>query len=231
MKSVTRILFYLHALSRMPATVLGKSSAAACILSGALGLTAPLIGHAQRILMCKDASGRTVTADRPMPECADRAVRELDRNGIVRREIPAPLTAEQKRQKKMEEEKARAEQAAAAEQKQQDRAIMDRYRNEGEIAIARERTVELVREQSRREAVALAAAQAQRKDALTELGRLKNPKATPPAVQRKLDESSQAMLDAQNKMRDYEAEIVLINAQYNATLKRFQELGGATAAR
>jgi len=219
MKSVKRILFY------------PKMGGAGGILLGALMLSAPLAAHAQKILMCKDAAGRTYTSDRPMPECADRAVRELDRNGIVRRVIPAPLTAEQKHQKQVEEEKIRADEIAAADQKQNDRAIMDRYRNEGEIGIARERTVDLVREQSRREAAALAAAETRRKDVQFEIGRLKDKKAVSPALQSKLDESDQAILNAKKKMQDYEAEIAQINAKYDATLKRYRELGGATAAK
>src|SRR5215218_3192456 len=76
--------------------------------------------QAQKIFICKDAHGRTFTADRPIQECMGRAVKEMDRNGIVRREIPAPLTAEQRRQKELEEEKRKAEEQAAAEQKQAD---------------------------------------------------------------------------------------------------------------
>jgi hypothetical protein len=211
--------------------ICGKGCATGGILLGSLMLLAPLTAHAQKILMCKDASGRTFTSDRPMPECADRAVRELDRNGMVRRVIPAPLTAEQKRQKQLEEEKIRADEIAAAEQKQNDRAIMDRYRSEGEIGIARARTVDLVREQVKREASALAAAETRRKDAQTEIVRLKDKKAVPAALQSKLDESELAILDAKKKMHDYETEIAQINIKYDATLKRYRELGSATAAR
>src|SRR3979411_410717 len=133
MKRAMRIVFYLSAL--MPLTV-----------------------NAQ-IIMCKDVSGRTFTSDYPIPECIDRPAREFGRNGVLKREIPAPLTAEQKRQQQLDEEKRKAEEAAAAEQKQIDRAILSRYRNEGEIELARKRTLDLVEEKIKRETVALAAAE------------------------------------------------------------------------
>ncbi len=229
MKSVARMLFYSATFGKISGAASGKGNAVKGILSCALMILAPPAAQAQKILMCKDASGRTLSSDRPMPECADHAVRELDGNGLVRRVIPAPLTAEQKRQKQLEEEKIKAGEIAAAEQKQNDRAIMDRYRNEGEIGAARERTVDLVREQAGREAIALAAAETRRKDTQTEIGRLKNKKTVPAALQRRLDESELAILDAKKKMQDYEAEIAQINAKYDATLKRYRELGGGTA--
>ena len=45
------------------------------------------------IFMCKDASGRTITSDRPIPECAERTVWEYGNTGSLKREIAAPLTA------------------------------------------------------------------------------------------------------------------------------------------
>ncbi|MDB5761519.1 MAG: hypothetical protein JWQ21_514, partial [Herminiimonas sp.] len=195
MKNKTGILFYLLAL-------------------------APLTVHAQKIFMCKDASGRTLTSDRPIPECADRAVREFDKNGIVRHDIAAPLTAEQKRQKQLEEEKRKADEAAAAEQKQNDRAIVARYRNEEDIAIARKRTVDLVQEQIKREAITLAAAEKRRKDLQAEAELPKNKKAAPPGLQRNLDEADQAVRDQKKKIQDYEAEAAQINGKFDATLKR-----------
>ena len=57
----------------------------------------------QTIYMCKDATGKTITSDRPIPECADRAVKELDKNGVIRREVSAPPTAEEKKQAKLDQ--------------------------------------------------------------------------------------------------------------------------------
>ena len=77
--------------------------------------------HAQKIYMCKDESGRTLTSDRPIPECEGRAIREFDKGGMVKRDIPPPPTAEQKRQMPIDDDKRKAEAEAADERRRADR--------------------------------------------------------------------------------------------------------------
>lgn len=192
---------------------------------------APLSVHAQKIYMCKDASGRTLTSDRPIPECADRAVRELDSSGITRRDIAAPLTAAQKRQKQAEEEKRKAGEAAAAEQKQTDHAIMARYRNDADVGTARKRTLDIVQEQMKRELASLAVAEKAYKGSQAEIGLIKNKKDVPAGLQRKLEEFEQAVRNGKKKIQEQEIEIAQINAKYDAELARFRELSGTAAAK
>jgi hypothetical protein len=194
-----------------------------------ISMLLPMAAHAQKIFMCKDASGKTLTSDRPIPECANRAMRELDKNGIVRREIAAPLTAEQKRQKELEEERLKAEAAAAEEQKQADRAMLARYRNEKDIDVARRRTLDLVQEQSKREMETLAAAEKDKKDVQQKIDRGGNKKPVPPVLQARLTEADQSIASAQKKIAAYQAEEAQINLKFDATLKRYRELTGSSA--
>jgi hypothetical protein len=188
------------------------------------------LAQAQKIYMCKDATGRTLTSDRPIPECADRTVKEMDRNGMVRREIAPPLTAEQKRQKQAEEEKRTAEAAAAAEQKQADRAIQARYRSESDIEVARKRTADVVYEQIKRESAALAAAEKRKKDAQAEAAQVKGRKDMSPAMARKLEEADQAVSGSRKKIQEYEAEVAQVDEKFAATLKRYRELNAANSS-
>lgn len=191
----------------------------------------PVLAHAQAaIYICKDASGKTFTSDRLLPECAGRAVREMDKNGMVRREIPAPLTAEQKRQKKLEDERLKAEATAAEEQRQVDRAMLARYRNEGDIEIARKRTLELVNDQVRRESDALAAAEKERKDVQQKIAQASNKKPVPQSLQTKLAEADQSIVAIKKKLAVYENEEAQIHQRFDATLKRYRELTGGTAS-
>jgi hypothetical protein len=93
--------------------------------------------HAQGIYTCVDASGRRLTADRPIPECLGRDQQELNSNGTVRRRLPPSLTpAEQA----VADEKARAieeEQRLAAEARRRDRALKSRYPDEASHQAAR----------------------------------------------------------------------------------------------
>ena len=133
-------------------------------------LLAPALAHAQaKIYICKDAAGRTLTSDRPIAECSNRPVREVDKSGITRREIPAPLTPEEKQQQAREEAARRAEQLAAQERRHADRALLARFHSEEEIISSGQRNVLLVQENVKREALLLAAAEKRQQAAEDEL--------------------------------------------------------------
>lgn len=123
-------------------------------LGALLASLTPLTAQAQ-IYICKDAAGRTLTADRPLPECANRSTRELDRSGITRRETAAPLSPEQRRERQAQEEKQRIIAAGIEERRLYDRALMTRYRSYSDIAIARQRAISLLEDQRRIDTSAL----------------------------------------------------------------------------
>ena len=123
----------------------------------------PLYSQAQ-IFTCKDDAGRTISADRPIPECAHRPMREISREGWVKREIPAPLTAEQKRQLQLQDEQRKNQQAALEDQRQYDRVLMLRYSSEASIEAARRRELQLQQEK-REEAARLVSSDAERRSA------------------------------------------------------------------
>jgi hypothetical protein len=183
-----------------------------------------------QIYMCKDASGRTLTSDRPIPECAGRPLREYDRKGIPRRDILPPPTPEQKRELQLQEEKRRHEELAAEEQRKSDRAMRFRYRNEGEIEVARKRAVDGIREQIRRETGALAAVEKRRQGAQAEVDsyRKKN-EAAPADLQRSLNDADRAVGESKKMIADHEAEIVAVNARHDETLKRYRAIAGTAA--
>lgn len=200
-----------------------KTSAVLC------GMLVSCAAHAE-IYMCKDASGRTLTSDRPIPECSDRALKVFGNNGIVRREIPAPLTAEQKRQKELDEEKRKAEVAAAEEQKRQDRALLARFKSEADIEAVRKRDQEMFHDQIKREQVSIAAAEKRLQEGRAEAAKHKDAKALPARLQQKIDESQQSIDDSKKLIAAHEAEIAQIGAKFDQTLKRFRELKGSTQA-
>jgi len=183
-------------------------------------------GHAQ-IFMCKDAAGHTLTSDRPIPECADRVMRELDNRGMVRHEIAPPMTAEQKRQQQADEAKRKADQAAAQEQKRNDRVIRLRYRSEADIEAARKRSLAPLQDKLQREKASLAAGQAERQHAQSAAdAHQRSDAAVPPASQHEL-----AAAASQKVIEECEAEIEHINAHFDQTLQRYRELKQATASK
>ncbi|HEY8102134.1 MAG TPA: DUF4124 domain-containing protein [Burkholderiaceae bacterium] len=191
-----------------------------------------LIGsaHAQ-IYMCKDAAGKTITSDRPIQECTG-AVREFGKDGQLKRTIPAPLTAEQKKQKQIEDEKQKAEAAAAAEQRRQDRAMLTRYSNEFEINAARKRLLDQEQEQVKRENISVADTEKQLAAANDEMTSYKLKNTKPPStLTHKIDIAQTAIQDSQRSIKDHEEQIAQINLKFDETLKRFRELTTPTASK
>lgn len=192
---------------------------------GLLCLLAPALAMAQaRIYVCKDGAGRTLSSDRPIAECSTRPMREMDKNGITRREIAAPLTPEEKEKNEQEARARRAEELAAVEQRRNDAAILSRFRSEDDIIAAGRRNVTIVQENVRRERQVLAAAEKRQQAAEADLARLPAGEPRPAYLRQRLEESDQAVNGSRRRLDDYEAEILLINTRTEATLARFREL-------
>jgi hypothetical protein len=194
-------------------------------------LLAPALAHAQaKIYICKDAAGRTLTSDRPIAECSNRPVREVDKSGITRREIPAPLTPEEKQQQAREEAARRAEQLAAQERRHADRALLARFHSEEEIISSGQRNVLLVQENVKRESLLLASAEKRQQAAEDELALSARKHQPSPDLRQRLQDADHAVAASRRRLGDYEAEVALINSRTDAMLKRFRELRQENAA-
>ncbi|MBS0307325.1 MAG: DUF4124 domain-containing protein [Proteobacteria bacterium] len=191
----------------------------------------PLAAHAE-IYICKDASGRTLTSDRPIMECQDRKIRVLGKNGLTEREIVPPLTEEQKRQKLAEEEKKKADQEVAKEQRRQDMALTARYKNEAEIEVDRKHALDGIREQVKREDASLADSDKRLKELRAAAdNQLKTKKSVAVSLQAQIDQLEQSIKDGQKRQTDRQVETAQTNAHFDQSIKRYRELkGGATPA-
>ncbi len=187
-------------------------------------------GAHAKIFMCKDASGRTLTSDRPIPECADRAVREYGNNGIVKRDIAAPLTAEQKREKQLQEDRKKAERAAVEEQKKSDRALAARYRSEKDIVLARKRETGIVNEQIARQKKSLVVADKDWKDAQAAVEAQRKRGVVSAGLQYKHDRAEQSVRDLRGNLQESEIELAQVHAKYDLTLQRFREITKTASA-
>ena len=203
---------------RSRADAIARSLVVALVLAASAGASA-------EIYMCKDASGRTFTADRPIPECADRSMRQLDASGITRREIAAPLTAEQKRAREVLEERRRVDKAAADEQRLYDNALTTRYRNEDDIALARARAVELLDDQMKIDTVALARESKEMKLAQAIVAAARP--VTLAADRRHLEDAAHTVESRLDSISQRLAELDRMHLKFDQALKRFRELAAA----
>src|SRR5512145_1379843 len=88
------------------------------------------------------ANGKTFSGDRPPPECANSDIRELNRDGSVRRVIPRPLTAEEQKARALEAKKRLDDEERILAQRRRDRALLEAYANEDEIEAARAKSLD-----------------------------------------------------------------------------------------
>lgn len=98
---------------------------------------------AQTLYTCKDASGRTLSSDRPIPECSDRMVRELNKDGSLKREIQPELMGEARKRQELEARQTAELERQRREQLRRDRAILETYQSESDITRARTRALGL----------------------------------------------------------------------------------------
>ena len=186
----------------------------------------PAVAQAQTMYKCKDASGRTLSSDRPIPECDNRAVQVLGKDGLVRREIAAPLTPEQKRAQQAAAEKQKQDAREADEQTRVDKAIATRYRSEADITLAHSRATEPVQDQIKRDVMALKTAE-ERLKKITDDAAARPKDAPQTAVEKRRVEDAQASVKARQKsLADQQQELVQINAKFDQTMKRYRELSG-----
>nr|WP_145548842.1 DUF4124 domain-containing protein [Variovorax boronicumulans] len=195
----------------------------------ALGLLAAgwaVLVQAQGIYTCTDGQGRRITSDRPIKECIDRAQKELNPSGSVRREVGPSLTASERAQIEARERKAAEEQARNNEETRRSRAMLSRYRDQA------------AHDRARADALApvdsvLALAQ-QRMQALDKQRQLLDrelefypntpPEKLPPKLRSLLDEHQASVAAQQRVIAEQEAERKRVNERYDEELARLRVL-------
>src|SRR5512139_86360 len=96
------------------------------------------------------ANGRTYSGDRPPPECVNSDIRELNKDGSVRRVIPRPMTQEEQKARALEAKKRLEEEEKVLAQRRRDRSLLEAYANESEIEAARVKALDTSNEVIRR---------------------------------------------------------------------------------
>ena len=174
------------------------------------------------IYTCRDRSGKTVTSDRPIADCAG-VMRELGPSGIVKREIAPPMTAEQQRQKEADDRARRAIDEAAREQRRRDSALLTAYQSEEQIESARKRALADTNDSIRTSQARMADLQKEKTSLQHEAEAYKG-RAMPPLFQRKLDDNQAAIDDEDAAIKQRQADVERVNQRYDDEKKRFREL-------
>ena len=198
-------------------------------IAASMLLTALSTAQAQAIYSCVDASGKRLTSDRPLPECAARDQRVLNADGSVRKVLSPTLTAEEAAQQDARDRAAAVARSAQQDAVRRDRNLTQRFPTEDAHANARASALNDVRkavESSERRMAALAT---ERKPLISE-AEFYVGKPLPLKLKQALD-ANDATTEAQRTLiQNQQVEMVRINALYDAELVRLRRLWAGAPA-
>lgn len=175
------------------------------------------------IYSCIDANGKKLTSDRPIAECANRDQHLLNADGSVRKVVPPTPTADERAEAELAERRAAAERSAQQDAIRRDRNLMMRFPNEAAHRKARESALDDVRKalHSSEERIKLLAAE--RKPLLDE-AEFYVDRQLPLKLKLALDANDAAVEAQRTLVQNQQAEIVRINALFDAELERLKQL-------
>lgn len=180
------------------------------------------------MFVCTTPAGKTVTGDRPPPECANVPIRELRPDGSVRRVIDPPPTAEQRRAQAEQAQREQAEMQAKRAQARQDIALLETYATEKDIEAARKaalmsRQAMIDRSKKRLETFA-----AERKK-LDEEAEFYVNRKVPEKLEQAI-EGNRSLVQAESRLiAEMQVDMARINRRFDAEAERYRELVSAGA--
>ena len=169
------------------------------------------------------ANGKTYSADRPPAECANSDMRELNRDGSVRRVIPRPLTVEEQRARALEAKKKLEEEERVLAQRRRDRALLEAYANDAEIEAARRKSLESA-EQAIKRSQERADSLAKDRKRLDDEAEFYKKREQPDSLKRAYALNAQAVTAEERIMAEARGEVARINERFEAERKRYKEL-------
>lgn len=176
------------------------------------------------IFRCKNAEGKVITSDRPIPECVNRGMKVYSNAGRFKNDIAPPLTPEEKQKNALDAERKRREQIEEQDRKKEERYFLAHYQSEADVEAARKRAVDSFTEKKR-----LANEQLESLSQLI-LGlqeELKNSKKTTrefESIRQRADDLSSNVNNTRKSIAFYDQEIERTNKEYEETLRRYRAI-------
>ncbi|HEV7912157.1 MAG TPA: DUF4124 domain-containing protein [Albitalea sp.] len=211
---------------------LGQALQAGAGVLLALGLSiavaAPSAGG-PTIYSCIDASGKKLTSDRPIAECANREQRLLNPDGSVKRLVPPTPTADEVADAEARERQGLADRAAQQDAIRRDRNLMVRFPNESAHNKARAKALDDMRNAVQLSEKRLGVLAIERKPLLDE-AEFYVGKPMPLKLRQQLD-ANDAATDAQRSLiQNQQSEVIRINTLFDAELARLKKLWAGAPA-
>jgi uncharacterized protein involved in exopolysaccharide biosynthesis len=178
-----------------------------------------------RIKKCQDEKGRWHYGDAADAECARSKVIELDRSGIERNEIAAPLTDAQLKARAAQAEDEERHRKAAEEQHRRDEILLATYAVEADITLTRDRKIADIETQIR-------SSQETLKSLQNSLQRVKaqaadeqrGGKPVSPQTAKTLENNEAQIARHEAMVKKMRDEVEVLRSQFAADLERFRQL-------
>lgn len=179
----------------------------------------------QGIFTCVDSAGRRITADRPIPQCADREQRVLSPTGVERARL-GPVLSEAEMSQRLElRRKEQLGQQRLQEQRRRDAALLARYPDQSRHDVARREALQPISERQDTVQQRMQALDKEKQALDQELQFYQQDPAKAPARLRataqdieKAQQEQQALLDA------HADEAKRIHQRFDTELRRLQPL-------
>ena len=168
-------------------------------------------------------NGKTFSGDRVPQECANSDVRELNRDGSLRRTIPRPLTQDELRARANEAKKRLEEEDRQLAQRRRDKSLLEAYASDEEIEAARAKSLETAAQAIARASQRIAGLNGERKK-LDDESEFYKKRVLPDQIKRSYVSNQQQLSAEEKVLSDAQAETQRINDLFDAQKKRFREL-------
>ncbi len=192
------------------------------VLGACLFATSQATSAQQSIFTCT-VNGKTFSADRPPAECANADMRELNRDGSLRRVIARPLTLDEQRARAMDAKKRLEQEDKQLAQRRLDKSLLEAYASEEEIEAARNKALDSSNQLIARANQRLAGLNGERKK-LDDESEFYKKRVLPDQIKRSYVSNKQQVGAEEKVVSEARAEIQRINDRFDAEKKRFGEL-------
>jgi hypothetical protein len=168
-------------------------------------------------------NGKTFSGDRPPQECANTDMRELNRDGSVRRVLARPPTQDELRARALEAKKRLEEEDKQLAQRRRDKSLLEAYASEEEIEAARAKSLESATQSMVRAKARIDNLNGERKK-LDDEAEFYKKRVLPDQIKRSFVSNQQEVSQAEKILNEASIETKRINERFDAEKKRFREL-------
>jgi len=210
----------------------GGAVALAFALAATVALAADPPTGSRTSFTC-NLNGKKLVSDRVIPECYGIEQRELNSDGSLKRIVKPPQTPDEREADEIKTQADKAKIAALNDAIRRDRNLMQRFPDQATHQKAREKALDDVRISAKNSGTRIDLLQQERKKLDEEKRFYVNErvnKPLPTSLKQKID-ANDAALEAQRSLaQNAQAELVRINALYDAELLRLKKLWAGAPA-